>query len=111
MKYTAIVIDDEIWTRDVVKGLGKWDELGIEIIAEASDGEYGLELITCLNPNIIITDVKMPCMSGLDLVRTLRESGNRAKVIFVSGFDEFTYIHNAIKLEASDYLLKPIKRI
>ncbi len=108
-KYTTILIDDESWTRDVLRYIGKWDELGIEIIAEASDGEYGLELVVSLNPDIIISDVKMPNMSGLTLIDTLRKRDCHAKVIFVSGYDDFQFVRNAVQLQATDYLLKPVK--
>ncbi|MCL2244055.1 MAG: response regulator [Treponema sp.] len=109
MSISAILIDDEAWTRDVLRKLGSWDKLGIEIVAEASDGEYGMALINRLNPDIIITDVKMPHMNGIELLKALRNNGNRAKVIFASGFDDYKFVHEAMKLQASDYLLKPIK--
>lgn len=110
MAYTAILIDDEAWTRAVLRKLGSWQELGIEIIAEASDGKYGLELINRLQPDIIVTDVKMPHVDGIQLLKAVRESGNLAKVIFISGYDDYEYVRSAIKLNASDYLLKPIKQ-
>lgn len=108
-KYTAILIDDENWTRDVLRHMGKWDELGIDIIAEASDGEYGLELIISLEPDIIVSDVKMPNLDGLTLLDMLRKRGCQAKVLYVSGYNDFPYIRTAIQLKANDYLLKPIK--
>lgn len=109
MKYTAILIDDEVWTRDTLRRLGQWDTCEIDIIAEASDGEYGLELISRLQPDIIVTDVKMPHMDGIELLDILRERGNKAKVIFVSGYGDYTFLHGAMKLRAMDYLLKPVK--
>jgi two-component system, response regulator YesN len=109
MRYKVIIIDDEEWTRKVIKHLGKWSELGIEVVAEASDGKYGYELISRLQPDIIITDIKMPHLNGIDLLRKLREEGNTAKVLIVSGFDDFEYSKSAVKLKANDYLLKPIK--
>ena len=109
MTYKVIVIDDEPWTRSVIKHLGMWDKFGLEVVAEASDGKYGYELITQLRPDIIITDIEMPHLSGIDLLALLRSEGNNAKVIIVSGFDDFTYTKSAVKLNASDYLLKPIK--
>ena len=109
MKYTAILIDDEVWTRDTLRRLGEWDAYKIDIVAEASDGEYGLELISRLQPDIIITDVKMPHMDGIELLDILRERGNKAKVIYVSGYDNYTFLHGAMKLQAMDYLLKPVK--
>jgi two-component system, response regulator YesN len=109
MSFKVIIIDDEPWTRKVIKHLGKWSQLGLEVVAEASDGKYGYELISRLHPDIIITDIKMPHLNGIDLLRKLREEGNTAKVLIVSGFDDFQYSKSAVKLKVNDYLLKPIK--
>ena len=70
--YSVVIIDDEPWTREVVKHLGKWKELALTIIGEASDGDLGLEMVRELRPDIILTDVRMPYLNGIDLVRTLR---------------------------------------
>jgi two-component system response regulator YesN len=110
MNYKAVIIDDEPWTRDVIRRLGNWEALSIEIAAEASDGDMGLELISRLRPDIIITDVKMPGLNGIELLTVLRNQGNRCKAIFVSGYDEFAYARSAMRLDAVDYLLKPIKK-
>jgi len=107
--YSVVIIDDEPWTREVVKHLGQWKELGLSIIGEASDGDLGLEMVRELRPDIILTDVRMPYLSGIDLVRTLRAENNNVQVIFFSGYDDSTYIRSALRLGASDYLLKPIK--
>lgn len=108
-KYTAIIIDDEKWTREVVKSLGEWDALGISVIGEASDGEYGLELIRRLRPDIILTDVRMPRLNGIDLVALLRREQIETPVLIISGYDDFDYIRSALQLGVTDYLLKPIK--
>lgn len=108
-KYKAVVIDDEVWTREVIKGLGNWESLDIEVVGEASDGEYGLELIRRLSPEVIITDVRMPHLNGIDLVGLLRRDGNDACVLIISGYDDFAYIRSALQLGVTDYLLKPIK--
>ena len=107
--YSVVIIDDEPWTREVVKHLGQWKELGLTIIGEASDGDLGLEMVRELRPDIILTDVRMPYLNGIDLVRTLRAENNNVQVIFFSGYDDSTYIRSALRLGASDYLLKPIK--
>ncbi len=108
-RYKVVIIDDEPWTRDVIKSLVPWETLALEVAGEASDGEYGLELIEQLQPDIILTDVHMPHISGIDLVSHLRKKGNNAKVIIISGYDDFVYIRSALKLDVADYLLKPIK--
>lgn len=107
--YKAVIIDDEPWTREVVKSLGKWEEYGISVAGEASDGEYGAELIRQVKPDIILTDVKMPQLGGIELVKLLRGEGNRTLVIFISGYDDYAFIRSALLLEAVDYLLKPVK--
>jgi two-component system response regulator YesN len=93
----------------VVKHLGRWKELGLSIVGEASDGDLGLEMVRELRPDIILTDVRMPYLNGIDLVRTLRAEHNEAQVIFFSGYDDSSYIRGALRLGAADYLLKPIK--
>ncbi len=109
MKYKAVIIDDEVWTRKVIRSLGEWETYGIEIAGEASDGEYGLELIRQVKPDIILTDVCMPHMNGLEQIEQLRKENQSVQVIFISGYDDYSYVRNAMKLGAVDYLLKPVK--
>lgn len=108
-KYEVVIIDDEPWTREAIKEVGRWEELRLKVVGEASDGEYGLELIRQLHPAIILTDVRMPRLSGIDLVEILRNERNEAQIIIISGYDEFSYIHSALKCNVTDYLLKPVK--
>ncbi len=110
MKYKVVIIDDEPWTREVIKTLGDFEGLDLEIVGEASDGEFGLELIRQTSPDVILTDVRMPHMNGIDLIDRLRKENNNSLVIFISGYDNYSYIRSALKLEAVDYLLKPIKQ-
>jgi two-component system response regulator YesN len=109
MNYRAVIIDDESWNRDVIRSLGNWESLSIEIAAEASDGDMALELISRLRPDIVITDVKMPRLNGIELLTVLRDQSNSCKTIFVSAYDEFAYVRDAMRLGAVDYLLKPVK--
>lgn len=109
MAYNVILIDDEPWTREVIKSLGDWEGLGLSVAGEASDGEYGLELIRRLKPDVIITDIKMPHMDGISMIRNLREADQRARVIVISGYDDFAFVRGAMHLGVTDYLLKPVK--
>jgi two-component system response regulator YesN len=109
MDYQAIIIDDEPWTREVLRSLGEWSRLGIKVVGEASDGESGLMLIRQLRPDIVLTDIRMPMMSGLELVEIIRKTDPRTRVIVVSGYDDFTYVRSAMRMDATDYLLKPVK--
>lgn len=107
--YTVVIIDDEPWTRDVIKSLGEWEKLGLEVVGEASDGETGWLLIQKVLPDIVITDVRMPGINGLDLVGMMRRENMESPVIVISGYDDYDYVHKALKLGVADYLLKPIK--
>jgi two-component system response regulator YesN len=109
MACTVVLIDDEPWTREVIKSLGQWDKLNLTVVGEASDGEYGLELIRRLKPDIILTDIKMPRQNGISLLEKLRETDQRTRVIVISGYDDFSFVHSAMHLGVTDYLLKPVK--
>lgn len=109
MPRKVVIVDDEPWTRKVILELGEWRPLNLEVVGEAADGEAGLELIHKLLPDIVITDVKMPRINGIELLQKLRSGNYNIPVIFVSGYDDYTYVRNALKLGATDYLLKPIK--
>lgn len=107
--YKVVIIDDEPWTRGVVINLAQWDRLHMEVVGEAADGETGLALIHKVNPDVIITDVRMPRLGGIDLVRALRSEGVSTPVLIISGYDDFSYVRDALKLGVTDYILKPIK--
>ena len=109
MHLKLVIVDDESWTREVIKSLGRWAELEISIVGEASDGETGLALIRQQQPDIVLTDVKMPRLDGVEMLSRLRGSGSRAQVVFISGYDDFSYAQSALRLGAADYLLKPLK--
>jgi len=109
MKYSVIIIDDEPWTREVIKELGQWEKYEMKVVGEASDGLSGLDLIDQLKPDIILTDVKMPGIDGLELLQELKDKGVNARTIVISGYDDFEYIRKALKLQVNDYLLKPVK--
>jgi len=103
-----LIIDDEIWTRNTLKAFGHWDEYGIVIIGEASDGIEGIRLIKENCPQIVISDMNMPGMNGIELLKILKEEYPHIKLIVVSGYDDFEFTKQAIKSKAVDYILKPI---
>ncbi|MBU3110066.1 response regulator transcription factor [Clostridium lacusfryxellense] len=105
--YGMIVVDDK---EDIVMGiekLGKWREIGVEIIGTASNGLEALKLVKKLKPKIIITDIKMPVMDGLQLTQKAIEFDENVKIILLSGYGEFMYAQQAMRLGAKEYLLKP----
>jgi len=107
--YTVVIIDDEPWTRDVIKSVGEWEKLDLEVVGEATDGETGWTLIKNVLPDIVITDVRMPRINGLELISLMRREKIESLAIVISGYDDYDYVHKALKLGVIDYLLKPIK--
>jgi two-component system, response regulator YesN len=103
-----LIIDDEMWSREVVKKLIHFNEHSIKLIGEANNGLDGLKMIENLQPDIVITDMKMPGLDGLELLRKLIKFPN-IKTIVMSGFDDYEYLRQAIHSKAVEYLLKPIK--
>jgi two-component system response regulator YesN len=109
MSYKVVIIDDEKWTREVIKGIVNWEKLGVEVVGEASDGEFGLEIIKRTNPDIVISDVCMPRLNGLELIEKIKENGFESLIIMISGYDDFSYVQSALRLGVSDYILKPVR--
>ncbi|MCZ8519256.1 MULTISPECIES: response regulator [Paenibacillus] len=108
MKVKAMLVDDEI---HIVRNLEKvipWESLGIEIIATAGNGAKALELAEELRPDLILSDIRMPVMDGIELLRRLRESGYTGEILMLTGFQEFDYARSAVKYGAREYILKPI---
>lgn len=106
--YKAVIIDDVVLVRDAIKMLGQWDVFGITDVFEADNAQEGLEIIYRENPDLIITDMKMPIMDGTDLLKKLDEKQIGSKVIIISGFSDFKYTKLAIQSKVIDYILKPI---
>lgn len=106
--YKLIIADDEHYVREALKGIIPWEEYGFEISAEAENGEQALDLIETDPPQLLIADIEMPFMNGIQLAEILACSYPGIKIIFLTGYDKFTYAYSAIKQGVSDYLLKPI---
>lgn len=106
--YKAIIIDDISLVRDAIRLLAQWDVFGIDQIFEADNAQDGLEIILREQPQIILTDMKMPVMDGTQLLEKLEELHIKSKIIVISGFSDYKYTRLAIKSGAIDYILKPI---
>lgn len=103
-----VIIEDEIRIREGIRRLlSKLDEDN-EIAGEAEDGMEGLELIRRVKPDVIITDIRMPVMDGLEMLESLYEEGCRAKAIVLSAYSEFEYARQALRLGVTEYILKPV---
>lgn len=105
----VLVVDDETLVRNGIVMETDWKTLDCMVVAEAADGQEGLQAARKYQPDIIICDIRMPKLNGLEMVKMLREEGNRANVIFLTAYSDFSYAQKAIKLAAVDYLLKPFE--
>jgi len=106
--YRVIIVDDEPNVRKTLRVLGKWNDYNMEIIAEASDGAEAYQMIAEFSPDIVISDIKMPYFDGLELIDKMRKRKIDSIVLFISGYDKFSYAQEAMRLGACGYLLKPI---
>jgi two-component system response regulator YesN len=106
--YKVLLVDDEPWSRKVIKQLGEWGKLQLTIIGEAEDGTQGLRMIAELAPDIVITDMRMPGIDGVELLKALNDKHPQLKIIVMSGYDDFVYLKQAIRSQAKEYLLKPV---
>ena len=103
----VLLVEDEFVVREGIKKID-WEAHGYEFCGEASDGELALPLIRKTLPDIVITDIKMPFMDGLELTRQIRREFPDMEIIILSGYEEFEYARDAISLGVSKYLSKPI---
>lgn len=102
-----MIVDDEKYVRMGIKNDTDWALIGCEVVAEASNGEMALELSGQFRPDLVISDIKMPKMDGIELAGRLLEKYPDTKVIFLTAYNEFEYARQAVRLGVSDYLLKP----
>lgn len=109
--YSVILVDDERSLRESIERLVDWEGNGFELIGTAENGLDALELIEKKGvPDLVITDIKMPVMDGIEFAKTLREEYPSIKIAFLSGYDEFQYAVEGIRLNVVSYLLKPISK-
>ena len=107
-QYRVIVVDDEEEIREGIIRKIDWNALGYEVVGSAENGVEALELAEHLHPDVIMTDIKMSFMDGLQLCEHIAEKMPSVKMIIFSGFDDFEYAQKAIKLNVTEYLLKPV---
>ena len=107
--YTILLVEDEEAVRHSIKDLTPWEEYGFSVMGEASNGMEALEIISETTPDVIITDIRMPYMDGIQFIQEVREKYSQTvEVIFLSGYDEFTFAQTALSLKAAEYVLKPV---
>lgn len=102
----VLIADDELVVRIGLKTTIDWEANGFTIVGEAVNGKDAVELFHKLNPDILVTDIKMPIMDGLDVIRQLKSEHCMFKALILSHYDDFDFARKAINLGASDYILK-----
>ena len=104
----VFLVDDEVVIREGIRESFPWEDTPYTLVGEAPDGEMALPMIRDTNPDIVITDIRMPFMDGIELCRTLRTQMPWIGIVILSGYDEFEYARQCLQLGVREYLLKPI---
>lgn len=108
INFTIILADDEQQILYGMKNGIDWESLGFSVVGTAQNGKEALELIEEYHPDLLISDIKMPFMDGLELSKTIHENYINTKIILFSGWDDFEYARTAISYGVSQYIMKPI---
>lgn len=104
----VVIIDDEVWVAKMITQIIDWGAYGFRIAGIFHDGEEGLDGIRRLHPRLVLTDIRMPGLTGLDLIQTLSEESPDIMFVIISGYNDFEYAKSALTYGAIGYLLKPI---
>lgn len=106
--YKVFLVEDEYVVREGIRNNILWEEYGFQYTGDAPDGELALPSIRKIQPDLLITDIKMPFMDGLSLIKLLRKELPKTKIVIISGYDDFSYAQQAIHMGVDRYMLKPI---
>lgn len=107
-KYTVLLVDDEEDVIQVIMKKISWEELGFSVIGYANNGVKAFEMVEEFQPDVVMTDIRMPYMDGMELCKMIREEFPATKILLFTGFDEFEYAREAVHLEIEEYVLKPL---
>jgi two-component system response regulator YesN len=106
--FKVFLVEDEKVVREGIRENVLWEQYGFHYTGDASDGELAIPMIRKIQPDLLITDIKMPFMDGLSLIKLVRKELPKTKIVIISGYDDFSYAQQAIHLGVEQYLLKPI---
>lgn len=109
--WTVLLVEDEVFVRETIVELIEWEKYGFTVIGEAGNGEEALEFIKQNEPNLVITDILMPIMNGIDLLKKAKESGINSLFVMLSCLNDFEYVRQAMEYGASNYILKLSMRV
>jgi len=107
--YKLLIAEDERWEREGLLDFLDWEALGVGIVGAARDGVEGLEMALALTPDIVITDIRMPGMDGLEMARKIKERLPETVIVVLTGFSDFEYARRALQTQVSHYVLKPVE--
>ena len=107
--FKIVVIDDNRMLVEMLSATIRWQDLDCIFVGSAYDGVHGLELISREAPDIIIADIRMPGMDGLEMAEKVHAAKPHTKILFISAYDDFSFAQHAVRLHAHDYLLKPFE--
>ncbi|MBS4210942.1 MULTISPECIES: response regulator transcription factor [Neobacillus] len=105
--YQLVIADDEYEIRHGLVNYFPWNELGFEVIGEAANGKEALELVSEGNADVLLCDIQMPIMTGIEVIKEMHEQKSPVLTVFLSGYQEFHYAQSAIKYGVKNYILKP----
>ncbi len=108
-KLRIVVVEDEYYVRRGIIDAFDWDSLGCVIVGEATNGRDGIKVIEDKMPDLVIADIEMPVMNGIEMVKHLNCKNLSIEYIFLTAHRNFDYVHSALKMEVSDYILKPFQ--
>ena len=111
INYKLLIADDEYWTREKLRSMINWEEYHITFMKPAENGEEVLLRMQEEVPDILITDINMPFVNGVELVKEVKEKYPQVVVFVVSGYDDFSYVKETLMAGAINYLLKPVSKV
>lgn len=104
-----VVVEDEILVKKGIILTTNWQKFDCEVVGEASNGIEGIDIITKIKPDIVLTDIRMPGLDGIKMIERIKERGLTPEFIIISGYSEFEYARQAVRLGVRDFLVKPIE--
>ena len=107
-RYTVLLVDDEEDVIQIIMRKLNWEEIGFSVVGYACNGIKALEMVEEYQPDVVMTDIKMPYMDGMELSHYIKTGFPATKILIFTGFDEFEYAREAIHLEVEEYILKPV---